>query len=46
MEHLYSVLQHGMVSPDMEFIAKPFTQDKLLEKIRQVLATGNGGSRA
>lgn len=40
-----TVLQHGMVSPDMEFIAKPFTQDKLLEKIRQVLTTGNGDSR-
>jgi CheY-like chemotaxis protein len=40
-----TVLQHGMVSSDMEFIAKPFTQDKLLEKIRQVLTTGNGDSR-
>jgi len=40
-----TVLQHGMVSSDMEFIAKPFTQERLLEKIRQVLTTGNGDSR-
>jgi two-component system cell cycle sensor histidine kinase/response regulator CckA len=40
-----TVLQRGMVSSDMEFIAKPFTQDRLLEKIRQVLTTGNGDSR-
>ncbi len=40
-----TVLHHGMVTSDMEFIAKPFTQDKLLEKIRQVLATGNGDPR-
>ncbi|NIN70619.1 MAG: response regulator [Gemmatimonadetes bacterium] len=40
-----TVLHHGMVSSDMEFIAKPFTQEKLLEKIRQVLATSNGDPR-
>ncbi len=33
------VLRHGMLSPDMEFIAKPFTQQKLLEKVREVLDT-------
>jgi PAS domain S-box-containing protein len=33
-----AVLRHGMLSPDMDFIAKPFTQEKLLEKVRQILA--------
>ncbi|UCC73783.1 MAG: PAS domain S-box protein [Gemmatimonadota bacterium] len=40
-----AVQRHGMVSSDMEFIAKPFTQDKLLEKIRQVLATRSTDSK-
>jgi DNA-binding NtrC family response regulator len=40
-----TVLHHGMVTSDMEFIAKPFTRDKLLEKVRQVLTAGNGDSR-
>jgi PAS domain S-box-containing protein len=34
-----AVLRHGMLGSDMEFIAKPFTQDGLLGKIRQVLTT-------
>jgi CheY-like chemotaxis protein len=34
-----AVLRHGMLSPDMEFIAKPFTQELLLEKVRRVLDT-------
>ena len=32
-----AVLRQGMLSPDMEFIAKPFTQEMLLDKVRRIL---------
>jgi signal transduction histidine kinase/ActR/RegA family two-component response regulator len=32
-----AVLQQGMLSSDMDFLAKPFTQEMLLAKVRQVL---------
>ncbi len=34
-----AVLGRGILSPDMDFIAKPFTQDRFLDKVRQVLTT-------
>ncbi len=39
-----AVLRHGMLSPEMEFIAKPFTQERLLDKVRRVLDTSNSDS--
>jgi PAS domain S-box-containing protein len=35
-----AVLRQGILSPEMEFIAKPFTQERLLSKVRHVLDTG------
>ncbi len=32
-----AVLTRGMLDPHMEFLAKPFTQEKLLDKVRHVL---------
>ena len=32
-----AVLGRGMLTADMEFLAKPFTQDRLLDKVRRVL---------
>ncbi len=40
-----AVLRHGMLTPDMEFLAKPFTQEKLLDKVRQILETAPDANR-
>ena len=34
-----AVLGQGMLTPEMEFLAKPFSQDKLLQKVRRILET-------
>ncbi|UCF20552.1 MAG: response regulator [Gemmatimonadota bacterium] len=34
-----AVLGEGMLTPEMEFLAKPFSQDKLLQKVRRILET-------
>jgi PAS domain S-box-containing protein len=31
------VLRQGMLSPGMQFLAKPFTQESLLDKVREIL---------
>ncbi|UCC47807.1 MAG: response regulator [Gemmatimonadota bacterium] len=33
------VLRQGMLSPGMQFLAKPFTQESLLDKVREILDT-------
>jgi nitrogen-specific signal transduction histidine kinase/ActR/RegA family two-component response regulator len=34
-----AVLGQGMLTPEMEFLAKPFSQDSLLQKVRRILET-------
>jgi two-component system cell cycle sensor histidine kinase/response regulator CckA len=40
----HTVLRQGMLSPDMEFLAKPFTRESLLDKVREILDAPEPGS--
>jgi len=39
-----AVLRQGMLSPDMQFLAKPFTRESLLDKVREILDAPEPGS--
>jgi len=40
----HTVLRQGMLSPDMQFLAKPFTRESLLDKVREILDAPEPGS--
>jgi FixJ family two-component response regulator len=32
-----AIAQHGVLEPDIHFLSKPYTQEQLLRKVREVL---------
>jgi len=41
-----TIVRHGVVEPDMAFLYKPFSQDRLLQKAREVLDGTAGKAKA